>query len=364
MEKLFETKIHCVKCGKLPSYVLESACCKQIFCWSCIEGKTTTCTLCETVLQPSQFQPNDTIQATLERERQELSSSSIRCPQMCGSMIPIKQLNEHFGVCPNWKVHCSCGVSLQRFQMEHHRASCPRLERACEYAPYGCAEMIPNELYNSHLREKQHEHLSMLTRAHQLQSAELSYLRNVTESPMLHRRHSAAPDFPPHMFPAATVNNIPSTNPPVNNVPSINLFNNENANGHVVQNPSPPGNNELLTLEALGTMLWTMVSQRVSAMDSQTVVSFADSAWMNLQVLFNRFLGNRSLGFKIIALLILFTVLKGPAFFLLNVAIFFFVAYAVYQFLATTPQMTSPQTRPFALLMYSVFTFYLFTCLV
>ena len=82
----------------------------------------------------------------------------------CEKNFKFCELTEHLDVCPKMKVSCElkCGLVMCRDKVvEHIDRDCKEKEIECPFAKYKCVVLIKRQYLDTHLREKETEHLKL-----------------------------------------------------------------------------------------------------------------------------------------------------------------------------------------------------------
>lgn len=117
-----ESNFVCCICHKIPSNVVESACCNSLFCWDCIvEPKSRECPSCQSQLDPATCTENLAVKKIID-------SISVSCVfPGCGEKITVAERSAHEATCPNGRTLCPnselCGI-LERSQLASHLVVC------------------------------------------------------------------------------------------------------------------------------------------------------------------------------------------------------------------------------------------------
>jgi len=226
-----ESNFVCCLCSKIPSNVVESACCNSLYCWDCIvaEPAGQECPSCGLQLDPATCIENlavrkiiDGIQVKcnfagcLERmmvsERNAHESTCNKgpalCPnsELCGIMdrgsvaqhllecqyrrivchmceisLPLPHLQEHLDTtCQEVAAECPnlCHARVVRKNIAAHIATaCPYTELECPFAGYGCTVKPRRSTIASHLADETAMHMGLMANAIQSQQIQINTLR-------------------------------------------------------------------------------------------------------------------------------------------------------------------------------------------
>jgi len=241
--KASEYPIACIVCKQIPTDLVESKCCCEIFCWEC-GIQSTKCPSCEKPVGPNTFHPNVPLQRMVQEmelkckyqdcwlyfkesqrkmHEQQCSFRPITCPQddrcgiilfkdlenhlesecqfrnykchLCDRVLPYKQEEEHLKnecekveiLCPNY-----CETKLRRGAIQQHfEKDCPLSLVNCDFAEFGCTTQIVREQLENHLDDEMKVHLAMLTRAFHDQKQELEEFKTTLSEIAVNNRPDA-----------------------------------------------------------------------------------------------------------------------------------------------------------------------------
>jgi len=200
--------IKCVFCQQTPEEVVETNCCQNIFCWSCILDRKIC--KCGSIINIDKVAVVQELQDILDQNTLDYCKNvgcnytgsrnalrehnntceyrAIACPvnPKCGTFV-YRDLEEHNSVCPSAIVTCEycertdmrqylakhtcpeslvdcvCGEKVKiRYLGSHKESFCRETIIFCPYSKYGCHYSDTRADVNVHLSENQNEHLQML----------------------------------------------------------------------------------------------------------------------------------------------------------------------------------------------------------
>jgi len=160
--------IKCTSCGQEPRLVVESPCCGQLWCWECVASELpSTCSICSGPLSLEVFKPAKSIERLISQMKETTSQPeapcplTFPCPQGCGALVPIADLEEHLHEC-SAEVSCPNGCFAQVMQKDlatHLQNTCPLTFINCGY---GCEEQFLRRESQDHIEENVHKHMDKL----------------------------------------------------------------------------------------------------------------------------------------------------------------------------------------------------------
>lgn len=227
-----ESNFICCICHKVPSNVVESACCHSLFCWDCVVGKASVqaCPACNGELNPETCTENLAVKKIIEGINVKCSNNgcyeimpassrsahedtcpkgSTLCPnsELCGIMergtiashlliceyrrivchkcdlsLPLPQLMDHLDTeCVEVVIECPnlCRSSLRRKNISEHVADhCPNSEVDCPFADYGCTVKPTRSTKDSHLSDNVVQHMNLMFSTIRDQQNQINSLRD------------------------------------------------------------------------------------------------------------------------------------------------------------------------------------------
>ena len=96
-------------------------------------------------------------------EKENCVQRIVKC-EHCEKNFKFYELTEHLDVCPRTKVSCElkCGLVMCRDKVvEHIDRDCKEKEIKCPFAKYKCVGLIKRQYLDTHLKEKETEHLKL-----------------------------------------------------------------------------------------------------------------------------------------------------------------------------------------------------------
>jgi len=228
--KATEYPIACFVCKQIPTDLVESKCCCEIFCWEC-GIQSTNCPSCQKAVGPNTFRPNVPLKRMVEEmelkckyqdcclyfkesqrkvHEKECSFRPTTCPKndLCGIILS-KDLEkhlesecqfrdykchhcdlilpyyyaeeEHLNECEGVEIACPnyCGTKLQRGAIPKHFEECPLSVVNCGFAEFGCTQQIVRSQLETHLNDEMKAHLTMLTNAFNDQRKEMAEFKTI-----------------------------------------------------------------------------------------------------------------------------------------------------------------------------------------
>jgi len=201
----FAAIVSCTECGKMPVDAVESNCCGDIYCWTCLLD-VNKCENCGKNLNPDQCRSAIAVKKIIEKMSaqppvienapkdnsanlsssiptlyDQLRSSSDKlfpCPEGCGQNVTSAQVEEHLQiVCQNVTVPCpnqDCDVKSRRSDADQHALECEHKVVEC---PYGCGQMKQSQL-DIHKGLNTQQHLDMLLAKVEAQKEEIKELKS------------------------------------------------------------------------------------------------------------------------------------------------------------------------------------------
>lgn len=165
--------IKCTSCGKEPHHAVESPCCGEVWCWAClVEAWPSTCALCNVPISPARYKPAKAIEKLLQAVKESAASSPraeespeldilFPCPDECGAILPLHELDEHMLTCPA-ELPCpnGCFAQLKKRDVEAHLGSeCPLTFIHCRF---GCEDQMMRREAEEHVNDNEVKHMNLL----------------------------------------------------------------------------------------------------------------------------------------------------------------------------------------------------------
>lgn len=165
--------IKCTSCDKEPRHAVESPCCGEVWCWAClVEAWPSTCALCKLPISPANYKPAKAIEKLLQAVKESAAASSqaeespeldilFPCPDECGTVLPLHELDEHMQTCPA-ELPCpnGCFAQLKKRDVEAHLESeCPLTFIHCRF---GCEEQMMRREAEEHVNDNGVKHMNLL----------------------------------------------------------------------------------------------------------------------------------------------------------------------------------------------------------
>ena len=150
----------------------KASCCAWTGAWGDVEAHLVECSF---EMVACAYCHRDSRSVRLMCLRKQLSAHyavcngfPVRCPR-CADSVKRSHLELHLAItCPKSQVECVCGETLLReTQPMHSETVCPEHPIKCDFAQFGCTQMIKRKHMQAHAQQKMPLHLAAVTRQYQ-----------------------------------------------------------------------------------------------------------------------------------------------------------------------------------------------------